>query len=480
MVRRTLILLALLWATTAQASIVERCAPVFAGNSGSTALSVSATLCSNIQASDLIYAGCEAAGSQTPGTPTDGVGNTFALITGGNQVNGAEKLYHFTKTAVAGDAGATLSCAVGVATFIELQVRVFYSTDGSTPQIGSTNFATATSVGSITYPSTNAPTKSGSLFLLVQRENAGNADGWSAGVIDRQQGGGTFGTASAYFGCAGTTFPGTMPSFTGAAGGNWMYATIEIQTSNGSSAGAVLTSAGLVETGNGGSQVLTPGPQCQNNDTELACLTINSGSPGFGAPAGWTLLKSISNTNLSSTLAAWSHIKSGGDGATWTWTNTATTNNAGFITCGGNINTTTPVDVSSAMTWNQGSLYLAPAVQPTANDEMLMRCVSTPHASAIAYPTPPPILITGINQGQLALEGVYSDVSANNTAYLAGAGVVSNAANGITLSLQSAATPTRPTANQRVDQLGLMTLTPFGAPEPPPSCGNCGMGVGAP
>ncbi len=478
MVKKFLCLLAFLWTIPAQASIVQRGKAV--GSAGSPATTASVVLPSNIQANDLIYLGCFTDNSQNPNTPTG-----FTLITGGNQSNSTERFYHFTKTAVGADAGATVNCTTSAGADIVIRVRVFYSTDGAAPQVGATNFSTATGVSSVTFASTNAPTKSGSAILLVARENQNITVGFDAGVIDPVFGGFLIGgTATGFFGVSGTTFPSPMASISNGASGNWMAAAIELQTSNGSSAGAVLVSGGAFISGAGNCSALTPSSETQNGDVEFTIMDIGSATPAITPPAGWTLGPQITNANANpnaASLTIYTHTKAGGDAASWNFTNATTNGNICVIVSVGNLNTTTPIDVSQTLSVNQANKNMPiPALNPTASDELLLRVGALPGAGTFTSAPAGVTRITGLNQGQADLEVVYDDPTLNASLYLGNNVPVADGALGMSLGLQSSATPTRTTANQRVEQLGLITLAPFGAPEPPPSCGNCGLGVGAP
>lgn len=205
---------------------------------------------SPIKAGDLLVIDFLSSGS-APATPTG-----YTLVTGANLTVGSEWHYTFTKTAVGTEGGANLTCSLsGAAGAIEVIQSVYASTDGTTPQVGAVS--TLTNSGAATsrnFPSTNPPTKSGSLIHL-----SGHFDSTASfGVGPISIFSGSSGSLAGYFGCSGTVFPSPMPTMTGASAGNWAMLTMEIQTSNGSSAGSVPIGTGGVAQHNSSTPSVSP------------------------------------------------------------------------------------------------------------------------------------------------------------------------------------------------------------------------------
>lgn len=484
MVKAEVILLALMWAIPAHASLVERCRGFAAPGSATEA---DLGVCSNVQAGDLMYVGFEAGGSQTPNTPTDSIGNAFTVITGGNQTNGVgQALYHYSKVAVAGDAGATIKCTVGVAAFIECNLRVFYNTDGTGPQLGATNFSTGPSSTTYTFANTNAPTKSGSVILFSAYDNggipSGGSNGFSSGPIDTTTGSAN-GTATGFIGDSSTT-AWTAPTLTGSTG-LWMGGDIEIQTSNGSNAGAVGVCVGAVNAGVGQFTGTTPCPQTQNGDEEFALFSVNSTTPNIGAPAGWTCPVAVTNSTANpnaSSLTVCTHTKAGGDGASWNFTNANTNSNIGAIISMGNLNTTTPIDVNTSLVINQYNNVPMPSINPKPSDDLILRAAAISGTttfdgcSAITFSTAGMVPMITFPQSNGELMVGFNDLSLNGANYVGPTGNCNhNSSDSLSLALQSAATPSRTTGKQRVTQEGLIMMVPLQA-----GCAGCGGGMPAP
>ena len=218
---------------------------------------------------------------------------------------------------------------------------------------------------------------------------------------------------------------------------------------------------------------------------------VNTASVG-GAFTQQALITSATTNPNASTLGVFTHIIAATDPSGWWFQPNGgyqgSNNIGGMITFRGT-NTSTPLDVSTTLLVNQYGQVPMPQINPTANDDFLLRVAYIPGdptfggCGSIPITTITSIFSSRGNGGSVPanLLAGYDDVSLNGALYFGATGTCLHlASDAISLGIQSATAPARGTANQRVDQLGLVTLAPFGAPEPPPGCGNCGLGVGAP
>ena len=476
MVRVVLILVALVWSLPARASIIPTGQNINISGPAVSTLSGKSATNPAINGDRISISICIATTTATFTTPT-GFSTDGATFTGAHG-----QCAHFSKNASGEPANFNgYSVSWTTAASAGIQIWVYHGTQGpNTISYDSQGHLDTTA----TSPALPFPTLAQTSELI---EFDGLAAGFNANSCDAGpylfQANSSWG--SCIWGESGTSQPANY-AITATAGGSAQWTGQTIAWKESTAGAAIYIGAGSPVSGSASTQVLGNTTAYATGDVWVAVLGLNSASPSVTGPTGcgpgWTQQTSISNANANPNAATeliYTHTIAGGDGNVCTFSNSATGNqNLGVILTFGHINTSTPLDVIVTAAFNQINKRPLLALNPTSNDELLLRAPYTVDTSTVSAPPTGLVQPTSLNGGHGSFEVEYSDVSFNGLLYTSNN--VNRGMLSIALGVQSATTPSRTTANQRVDQLGLMTLTPFGAPEPPPSCGNCGIGVGAP
>jgi hypothetical protein len=194
-----------------------------------------------------------------------------------------------------------------------------------------------------------------------------------------------------------------------------------------------------------------------------------SGWAGFqialtsGGVAGpWTKIgSSVIDPSNGVELDSFSHIQTSGD-PTWQWNfASAPTTGYGLITAFGNLNTTTPVDANNsvALTGLDNPVYSQ--VSPTTSDELLFNVFVTSGsitgAPITQYPKEP--ILAGAR-----IFAAYSPISGAGVSQFNPNATNANAFAAMSMGLKAVTTPTRTTANARINQAALILFTTVAAP----------------
>src|SRR4051794_8569859 len=154
------------------------------------------------------------------------------------------------------------------------------------------------------------------------------------------------------------------------------------------------------------------------NDVLIAAIGVDANTPAITAPAGWTLVRRVDNTNATAnTLAIYRKTAGSAEPANYSWTLSASTGSAGGIMAFSGVDLQNPIDVESGVTTGNGTAHVTPTVTTTATDETIV----TVHTMASAATWAPPAGMTeAVDQASGALGATGQSIEMN---YAAQAGI---------------------------------------------------------
>src|SRR5439155_6626329 len=125
-------------------------------------------------------------------------------------------------------------------------------------------------------------------------------------------------------------------------------------------------------------------PGTVDNDVMIAIVSV-SPKKGITAPAGWTLIASLSNGTAVTTAAYWK-VAASGDPASWSWTWGGNTSTEGIILSYTSVDTASPIDAFASGTDASGTSHTAPSVTTTSANDLVITAYGL---DALATWTPP-------------------------------------------------------------------------------------------
>lgn len=127
-------------------------------------------------------------------------------------------------------------------------------------------------------------------------------------------------------------------------------------------------------------------------DVMIAAIATTPSSVPITAPAGWTLIRAVTQTTTTSNrVSTYYRVATAGEPASYTWTlSTTHAGAAGGIVSYSGVDTSNPVDVSAGAATASSLSHAAPSITPTVAGDMLV----TVHAYASASSWTPPAGMT--------------------------------------------------------------------------------------
>ena len=162
----------------------------------------------------------------------------------------------------------------------------------------------------------------------------------------------------------------------------------------------------------------------QAGDVMIAAVVVRPSNATIAAPAGWTLVRRLSNSyGNSSALATYRKLATASEPASYTWTLNTSTGSAGGILAFRNVNSSnaaSPVDVEAGVNTASSLSHTAPSVTTSAANEVVITVHS--FASGASW-APPSGMAEAVDDSSWSVGGGSAGISfAMNYAVKASAG----------------------------------------------------------
>ena len=124
------------------------------------------------------------------------------------------------------------------------------------------------------------------------------------------------------------------------------------------------------------------------NDVMVAAIGVSANAPVINAPAGWTLVRRMTNAAANAnSLAVYYKVATAAEPANYAWTFSASGGAAGGIQTFFNVDIITPVDAEFGQTTASGTSHVAPSITTTVANTMLVTAYT--FSSSRAWNNPP-------------------------------------------------------------------------------------------
>src|SRR5262249_42181293 len=135
------------------------------------------------------------------------------------------------------------------------------------------------------------------------------------------------------------------------------------------------------------------------NDVMIAAVGVRPNTATITAPAGWTLLRRNDNANPTAhSLAIYYKVAGAAEPASYLWTLSANTGNAGGISSFSGVDINNPVDVDAGQNTAAALTHTAPSITTTKTNTMI---VSAFAMSSGATWTPPGAMTEGFDTSSI-------------------------------------------------------------------------------
>ena len=109
------------------------------------------------------------------------------------------------------------------------------------------------------------------------------------------------------------------------------------------------------------------------NDVMIAAIGVSATTPTITAPAGWTLVRRLTNLlPTANALAVYRKTAGASEPASYSWTLSASTGSTGGIMSFAGVDLESPIDVENGATTASNTTHQAPSVTTTAENETLV------------------------------------------------------------------------------------------------------------